>query len=143
MDLPVSTYALLFPAVSLLFLAYTNRFLHLSSLIRTLYTDWMGQHEASLVLQIANLRRRLRLIRWMQLLGALSLLCSVIGMLIRITASSACAVTYAAYALITALIMMIGSLVLLTIEIAISDGALRVQLRAIEGPREPQGSRDS
>ena len=52
MTLEVSTPALLFPAVSLLFLSYTNRFLHLSALIRSLHGDWLEKGDAILRAQI-------------------------------------------------------------------------------------------
>jgi len=81
MTLDVSTPALLFPAISLLFLAYTNRFLHLSALIRKLHSDWLEQRADVLRAQIENLRRRISLIRTMQLLGAVSLFLCVISML--------------------------------------------------------------
>ncbi len=70
MSLDVSTPALLFPAISLLFLSYTNRFLHLAALIRKLHEDWIERGDVLLMLQIENLRKRLVLIRGMQLLGA-------------------------------------------------------------------------
>ena len=128
MDLPVSTYALLFPAVSLLFLSYTNRFLHLSALIRKLHTDWVGNHDELLIKQISNLRKRLILIRWMQFLGALSLLASVFGVIFRIFEMH----MTASYLLLTALGMMCVSLLLLAKEIWVSGGALRIVLKALE-----------
>ena len=81
MDLEISTPALLFPAVSLLFLSYTNRFLHLAALVRKLHGHWLQDHEQVVQEQISNLRTRLILIRWMQLLGAVSLLHCVFSML--------------------------------------------------------------
>ena len=73
MNLGISTPALLFPAVSLLFLSYTNCFLHLSALIRELHRDWVRSGEATSLAQIENIRHRLMLIRWMQLFGAAAL----------------------------------------------------------------------
>jgi hypothetical protein len=83
MTIELSTPALLFPAVSLLFLSYTNRFLALSALIRKLHTDWIKLPEncdSALLAQISNLRQRLKLIRWMQVSGALSLFLCVTSM---------------------------------------------------------------
>jgi hypothetical protein len=75
LQLELSTPALLFPAISLLLLAYTNRFLHLAALIRKLHSDFLAGHDrAATRAQIDNLRARLRLIRWMQGLGVASLL---------------------------------------------------------------------
>ena len=57
MVLEVSTPALLFPAISLLFLSYTNRFLHLSALIRELHSDWLEKGDSALVAQIVGRRK--------------------------------------------------------------------------------------
>lgn len=70
----INTPAILFPAISLLMLAYTNRYLALASLIRKLHSDYVAGHEPAVRAQIENLRFRMRLIRQMQLLGMLSLL---------------------------------------------------------------------
>lgn len=129
MELPVNTYALLFPAVSLLFLSYTNRFLHLSALIRKLHTDWKGSHDDLLIAQISNLRKRLILIKWMQFLGALCLLLSVTAMLLKIFGFNDISV----WLFITALVFMSLSLVGLAREVWISGGALRIVLKALEG----------
>lgn len=128
MSLEVSTPALLFPAVSLLFLSYTNRFLHLSALIRTLHGDWVSKRDCVLKLQIDNLGRRLVLIRAMQLLGAVSLLLCVVSMVGVICDSNE--VGLIAFGL--ALLLMGGSLLCLIWEIWISGGALRIMLAAVE-----------
>ncbi len=128
MDMPVSTYAMLFPAVSLLFLAYTNRFLHLSELIRKLHSDWVQNHDTLLVKQISNLQKRLVLIRWMQFLGALSLTSSVSGMIVRIVGQQ----TPGAILFVIALVFMLASLVFLAREIWISGGSLGVVLTAMQ-----------
>ena len=54
MDLTLTTPALLFPAISLLLLAYTNRFLTLATLIRNLRDRYASTHEAHLRVQIDN-----------------------------------------------------------------------------------------
>ena len=128
MTLEVSTPALLFPAISLLFLSYTNRFLHLSALIRSLHGDWLEKGDAVLRAQIENLRRRLILIRTMQLFGALSLfLCAVamLGVIGDYQMLAICAFT-------VALGMMAISLGCLIYEVWISGGALRILLNAVE-----------
>jgi len=74
----ISTPALLFPAVSLLLLAYTNRFLAVASLIRLLSNQIRTKEDCEVNEQINNLRRRLELTKWMQLFGVISiLLCTV------------------------------------------------------------------
>ena len=83
MDISFNTPALLFPAISLLMLAYTNRFLALASLIRKLHSEYKGKdsNKDTLKVQIANLRRRLVLVKQMQACGVLSFFCCVLTML--------------------------------------------------------------
>jgi hypothetical protein len=126
----ISTPALLFPAVSLLFLSYTNRFLHLAALIRKLHNDWLRDGEPILRAQIENLRRRMRLIRWMQLSGAVSLLLCV-GAMVAIIAGAAAA---ASVSFAAALLFMGLSLGALVYEVWISGGALAILLNAMEEP---------
>jgi hypothetical protein len=128
MPLEVSTPALLFPAISLLFLSYTNRFLHLSALIRQLHGDWLERGDCLARQQIENLRKRLVLIRFMQLLGALSLLLCVISMVSVISSAQNVAVP----SFWAALLLMGGSLASLVWEIWISGGALRILLSDME-----------
>ncbi len=138
MTLEVSTPALLFPAISLLFLSYTNRFLHLSALIRSLHGDWLEKGDALLRAQIDNLRTRLTLIRLMQLFGAASLFLCVGSMLAVIAEFRLAGVTTFS----TALVAMAASLGCLFYEVWISGGALRVMLNAVQG-RDPQAPGNS
>lgn len=128
MTLELSTPALLFPAISLLFLAYTNRFLHLSALIRSLHGEWLEQGDVILRAQIDNIRRRLILIRAMQLLGAVSLFLSVVSMLAVIAKLQGIAML----AFLSGLSLMALSLGCLIFEIWISGGALNILLNAVE-----------
>ena len=133
MTLEVSTPALLFPAISLLFLSFTNRFLHLSALIRSLHRDWLEQGDAILCAQIENLRRRLTLIRTMQLFGAMSLFLCVISML----SVSGGYQVLAVGTFLLALGLMAVSLGCLIYEVWISGGALRILLNALEDDQRP------
>ena len=128
MSLEVSTPALLFPAISLLFLSYTNRFLHLSALIRELHGQWAERGDCLARQQIENLRKRLVLIRFMQLLGALSLLLCVVSMVSVIVEAQWLAMPSFA----VALFLMGASLASLVWEVWISGGALRILLAAME-----------
>ena len=75
MEISLTTPAILFPAISLLMLAYTNRFLAIASIIRTLHARYKAEGQSQLVgRQIQNLRSRLGLIRKMQSYGILSLI---------------------------------------------------------------------
>jgi hypothetical protein len=82
MELSLTTPALLFPAVSLLLLAYTNRFLAIAALIRELHSRYKNNRDELLIAQIANLRQRVMLIRNMQALGVSSLLLCVVCMFV-------------------------------------------------------------
>jgi hypothetical protein len=131
MQLELSTPALLFPAVSLLLLAYTNRFLHLAALIRKLHSDFIAGHDpAAARAQIDNLRARLRLIRWMQGLGVASLL----GCTLAIAALFLAWPDTGAGLFAVSVILMAGSLTLSLREIMISGGALAILLAQLEDP---------
>ena len=78
MTISLTTPAMLFPAVSLLLLAYTNRFVTLASLIRHFNPD--DSNEA-VQKQIDNLRKRIYLIRRMQEVGVISFFLCVVSML--------------------------------------------------------------
>jgi hypothetical protein len=80
-EININTPALLFPAITLLMLAYTNRFLSLASLVRKLHSDYLkGENDKTIVPQLKNLRSRLNLIRQMQSFGVMSFLCCVMCM---------------------------------------------------------------
>jgi hypothetical protein len=80
-DINNNTPALLFPAITLLMLAYTNRFLSLASLVRRLHEHYIkGEREKNTLMQIKNIRGRLNLIRYMQAFSILSFLLCVICM---------------------------------------------------------------
>ena len=117
--------------MSLLFLAYTNRFLHLAALVRTLHGDWLRDHEEGVQEQISNLKLRLILIRWMQLLGAISLFLCVMSMISVMLGYQ----VLANGTFFTAVVVMSLSLASLVVEIVISGGALRILLKKMEEPK--------
>jgi len=81
MEITFNTPALLFPAISLLLLAYTNRYLALANLIRKLHDEYMrGEKKHLLLKQIKILRVRINMVRQMQALGVFSFLCCVVTM---------------------------------------------------------------
>lgn len=81
MELDLTTPALLFPAISLLLLAYTNRFLSLAALMRELYARYRAQPDPKIKGQLANLRYRIVIIRNMQICGVASFVCAVLCMI--------------------------------------------------------------
>lgn len=128
MEFNLTTPGLLFPAISLLMLAYTNRFLTLATIIRNLYDRYNADHNENLLRQIGNLRYRTYLIRNMQIVGVLSLLFCVVSMF----ALFAGWVTGGQWSFAIALILMIVSLGISLRELQISVGALDLLLTDLE-----------
>ena len=128
MDISLTTPALLFPTVSLLMLAYTNRFLTLATIIRNLHDRYKNDQNDNLLGQIANLRYRVYLIRDMQIFGVLSLLFCVISMF----ALFAGWVTGGQWSFAIALLLMIVSMLISLRELQISVGALDLLLVELE-----------
>lgn len=127
-ELTLTTPALLFSAISLIMLAYTNRFLAYASVIRNLHDIYLEKKDTSLLRQIKNLKQRLNLTRWMQIFGISSLLFCVITMfLIYVNLN-----TMAVWVFGFALILLMISLSLLIKEIQISTQALQHHIADIE-----------
>ncbi|MFZ2323585.1 MAG: DUF2721 domain-containing protein [Ignavibacteriaceae bacterium] len=80
MEITITTPALLFPAISLLLLAYTNRFLTLATLVRSLHKNYKENSSGVLLGQIKNMRKRVHLIKHMQGVGVVSLFLCVLCM---------------------------------------------------------------
>ncbi len=80
MNLSIETPALLFSATSLILLAYTNRFLTIAQIVRSLKKNYDQDHNKSILIEIKNLNQRITLIRYMQLFGVLCLFLSVSAM---------------------------------------------------------------
>jgi hypothetical protein len=128
MELTIQTPALLFPAVSLLLIAYTNKFLAIANLTRKLISDYEINQLRTTISQIRSLRRRLMLIRWMQVFGVGSILLCVVTMFFVYQGWQ----VWAKILFALSLLMMIVSLVLSLMEIFLSAGALRVLLKELE-----------
>jgi Protein of unknown function (DUF2721) len=136
-ELSINTPALLFPAITLLMLAYTNRFLALAKLVRDLHGAYLnrqmtdtghGASKATLVKQIRSLRARLNLIRYMQGLGVLSfLLCVVCMYLIFRDYPASAGIVFA-----ISLLSLMASLVISLVEIIRSTNAIELELGDIE-----------
>ena len=125
MQLTLTTPALFFPAISLLFLSYTNKFLALAALIRSLHREFQTQPDTlHLPEQICNVRRRLRLIKYMQGMGMLSFICCVMDMLLLYLGMDHMALLVFG----ACLLFLLASLLLCAIEIHISTAALDLQM---------------
>ena len=130
MELELSTPALLFSAITLLMLAFTNRFLAIATLIRGLHKNYLKDPEQEIIVeQIHNLRRRLTLIKNMQLFGVFSFLGCVICMFLLFNGFTAAANSVFIGSMLTLLISLGISLV----EIQISTKALNLELSDMEG----------
>lgn len=127
-ELTLTTPALLFSAVSLILLAYTNRFLSYAQLVRLLRDRYMEDPSDLNIAQIENLRKRLNLTRTMQALGIGSLfLCTVSMFLIYIGLQ-----LLSVYVFGLALLLLIGSLGVSFREIQISTRSLEIYLSSME-----------
>jgi amino acid transporter len=127
-ELTLTTPALLFSAISLIMLAYTNRFLAYAAVIRNLHDIYLEKKDNTLLEQIRNLKLRLNLTRWMQIFGITSLLLCVLTMFLVYIDQHVLAV----WIFGIALILLIISLGLLIKEIQISAQALKLHLADIE-----------
>lgn len=126
MDL--TTPALLFSAISLLLLAYTNRFLVLAQLIRQLHGQSREHLQEIVLRQIANLRQRILLTKAMQGLGVLSfILCSLSMLFIFTELQPLARKTFG-----LSLLLLVLSLVVSLYEIMISTKAIEIELEDLE-----------
>ena len=135
MEISLNTPALLFPALSLLLLAFTNRFVVLANLIRKLHEDYLAEQQPVIMGQIHNLRTRIRLIKHMQAAGIFSMLLCVVCMFVLFAGNVALGkIIFGA-----SLIAMIISLALSLAEIFMSIGALDLLLQTLEDKKEKVG----
>ncbi|HEX9018060.1 MAG TPA: DUF2721 domain-containing protein [Anaerolineaceae bacterium] len=120
MELTLTTPALLFPAISLLLLAYTNRFLTLANLIRELHRSYKSNPEEIIIAQMTNLRYRVSLIRNMQIFGVSAFFGCVLAMFF----------LFSGEALIGKIVFG-ASLVLLMVSLAISLREVQISVDAL------------
>jgi hypothetical protein len=124
MDFTLGTPALLFPAISLLMLAYTNRFLALANVVRMLKAKHENKPEPDLLRQIHNLIKRINLIKGMQALGVAAMLLCVVSMELLFTEYPLAA----RWSFGTSLVLMTASLLISLWEIMMSGTALKIEL---------------
>jgi hypothetical protein len=128
MQIDLTTPALLFPAISLLLLAYTNRFLTIAGLIRGLHKQFADSHDKALYGQIINLRKRINLIKSMQFYGIASLFLCVLCMFLLFSGEE----LVGRFVFGLSLILLLISLAQSILEIQISVKALNIQLSDLE-----------
>jgi hypothetical protein len=129
MEITFNTPALLFPAISLLLLAYTNRFLALANLVRKLHDEYNQEKKNPILLrQIRSLRHRINLVRYMQGLGVFSFVCCVVTMYsIYMEWTNGARIIFA-----VSLVSLLSSLVISLVEITQSTKAIELELSDIE-----------
>lgn len=129
MVLDIATPSLLFPAITLLLLAFTNRFLALATLIRSLHAKYKTDSDKKIIFgQIKNLRMRLNMIRYMQAFGILSFFLTVLCMFLLFKGNY----MIANYIFSASLVSLMTSLFVSLIEIQLSTKALNLELSDME-----------
>ncbi|MEZ0396060.1 MAG: DUF2721 domain-containing protein [Anaerolineales bacterium] len=128
MDITLTTPALLFPAISLLFLAYTNRFLTLANLTRDLYARYKADPDPKIKGQLHNLRYRIGIIRHMQIFGVLAFFGSALCMLVLFAGLE----VLGKYLFAASLVSLMVSLALSLLELFVSIDALKLQIQDID-----------
>ena len=134
MDISINTPALLFPAITLVMLAYTNRYIAIASTVRSLHDNY-GKYEDKRIIhgQIKSLRYRLKLIKNMQILGVFSFLCCIICMYFIYSEIF----FLAHFAFAVAIISFAISLLISLNELNLSTKAIELELSDIEGLENP------
>jgi len=128
MELTLTTPALLFPAISLLLLAYTNRFLTLANLMRDLYARYRAQPDPKIKGQLKTLRYRIIIIRNMQVCGVASFFLCVLCMIMLFEGL----MILGQWIFGVSLALLLLSLALSLREIQVSIDALTLQIDDIE-----------
>lgn len=127
-ELSITTPAILFPTISLLLLAYTNRYVAISNRIRILHSQYKTDSSKDILVQIKILKSRILLIRNMQLLGIASMFFAAFTMfLIFYNISNLAHAVFGA-----SLVLVLSSLALCGIEVYLSNKALFIQIKDIE-----------
>lgn len=127
MEFTITTPAVLFPALSLILLAHTNRFLALAAVIRNLKREFDSGHDESKAKQILSLQKRVVWIQQMQVFGVASLLACVVSMFAMFFAK----IIVAQWLFALSLVLMSVSLLLSLREVYASLEALQLELREL------------
>jgi len=127
-EVTLNTPALLFPTISLLLLAYTNRYIAISNRIRSLHLQYQTEKTSIIIDQISILKKRIFLIRNMQLFGIATMFISAFSMFLIYYNLDKW--VYAVFGL--SLISMLLSLALCAVEVYLSNKALLIQIKDVE-----------
>ena len=135
MHIEISTPALLFPAVSLLMLAYTNRFFGLAAIIRNLHRTHTEKPNPVYLLEIESMRRRMRLIRDMQTFGIVAIILCTACMFLLFRGYYRAGAALFGLSIVCLLLSLIWAL----IEVRLSGRALDLHLRDLEQEEKEKG----
>lgn len=127
-ELSISTPALLFSIISLLMIAFTNRFMSMASLIRDLHEKFQKNPDKTILVQIVNLRKRISMIRYMQIIAISSLLLSILCMFFIFLGID----LIAKWLFVLGLVGLSISLIISAFEITISTEALDAEISDME-----------
>ncbi|MDZ4263629.1 MAG: DUF2721 domain-containing protein [Pseudomonadota bacterium] len=128
MEMTITTPSLLFPAISLLMLAYTNRFVTLANVIRQLSNLDNAPSRDIVIRQIENLRIRMTVIRLMQAFGVLSFVFCTLSMFSLLLSFQAAGM----YLFAVSLILLVISLLFSFYEVNISTTAINIELEKFD-----------
>lgn len=128
MEMTITTPSLLFPAISLLMLAYTNRFVTLANVIRQLSNLENAPSRDIVIRQIENLRTRMTVIRLMQAFGVLSFVFCTLSMFSLLLAFQMAGM----YLFAVSLILLVISLLFSFYEVNISTTAINIELEKFD-----------
>lgn len=128
MEMTITTPSLLFPAISLLLLAYTNRFVTLTNVIRQLGATEESSSKEIVRRQIVSLRKRLQIIRWMQANGVMSFVFCTLSMFALLLQFFL--LGQALFAI--SLILLVVSLLFSFYEVNISTNAINIELEKFD-----------
>jgi hypothetical protein len=128
MELTLTTPALLFPAISLLLLAYSGRFLQLAALMRELYARYRSERDPKIKGQLNNLRYRIGIIRNMQIFGVASFFGCVLCMVVLFAGQ----VVVGQWIFGISLVLLLVSLALSLRELQVSIDALTLQVQDLD-----------
>ena len=128
MEMTITTPSLLFPAISLLMLAYTNRFVVLTNVIRQLSNLEDAASKKVVIRQIENLRLRVQVIRQMQAFGVLSFVFCTMAMFALLLGW----LLTGQFLFAVSLILLVVSLLFSFYEVNISTKAINIELEKFD-----------
>ena len=128
MDFNITTPALLFSAISLWMLSFTNRFLAVANLVRQFVAQYTEHPDQGIKKQLDNFRIRLMLIKYTQFFGVLSFFLCVLCMFLIFAGQ----VFIAEIVFAASLVVLMASIAVSLYEVFISIGALKLELEKID-----------